>query len=72
MEVTEGPAVEAAKVIPPGPPEYVVYQGSQPIFSDPDKEVAVHFVLTRKVECKRLGIDVTAKEHELKLTLQKL
>ena len=47
--------------------DYIVYQGTQPIFSDSDEETAQHFLQSRKVECKRLGIDVSAKEHELSL-----
>lgn len=47
--------------------EFVVYQGSQPVFSDTDKEVCNHYVMSRKVECKRIGIDVTAKEHTLEV-----
>lgn len=50
-----------------GGKEFVVYQGEQPIFSDTDEETAKHFLLNRKVECKRQGIDVNAKEHALEI-----
>lgn len=46
---------------------YIVYQGEQPIFSDSDKETAQHFLQSRKVECKRQGIDVSAQEHKLSI-----
>ena len=47
--------------------DYVVFQGSQPVFSDSDEDTCSHFMHARKVECKRQGIDVNAKEHALEI-----
>lgn len=74
LEIVDAPntGIAAAKLVPPGPPHYVVFQGNQPIFGDESQDVASAFILSHTVECKRRGIDVTSKEHELKLTLQKV
>ena len=74
LEVVDAPesSIAAQRLTPPGPPHYVVFQGNQPVFSDESIDMAKSYILNQAVECKRRGIDVTAKEHELKLTLQKI
>jgi len=47
--------------------EFVVYRGTQPVFTDEDRAICESYVRNQKLEMKRQGIDSSIKENELSI-----